>query len=136
MPMFYPMFAMVLLTFAVVLYLVILRFNAVRQRRVPISYFRLNSGPVEPPARAVAASNHYNNLFQMPLLFYVTCLLAMVMNLQGPLLVMIAWIFVGARVLHALIHLTYNNVIHRMLAFAVSVCAVLAMWIIIALTVS
>lgn len=134
--MFYPMFAMVLLTFAVILYLMALRFKAVRRRQVPISYFRLNSGPVEPPARTLAASNHYNNLFQMPLLFYVTCLLAMVMNLQGPLLVMIAWIFVCARVVHALIHLTYNNVIHRMLAFAISVICILAMWLIIAITVS
>lgn len=134
--MFYPMFAMVLLTFAVAFYLFALRFNAVRQRRVPISYFRLNSGPAEPPARVVAASNHFSNLFQLPLLFYVTCLLAMIMNLHGPLLVLIAWIFVVSRVIHAVIHLTYNNVVHRMLAFLTGALCVMAMWLIIAITVS
>lgn len=134
--MFYPMFAMVLLTFAVAFFLFYQRFTAVKQHKLPLGYFRLNSGVAEPPARMVAASNHFSNLFEVPVLFYTVCILAMIMNLQGPLLVLIAWIFVGARALHALIHLSYNNVVHRMLAFSVSVICVLAMWLIIAITVS
>ena len=134
--MFYPMFAMVLLTFAVAFYMFIQRLGAVKQHKVSLGYFRLNSGAAEPPARMVAASNHFSNLFEVPVLFYTVCLLAMIMNLQGPLLVLIAWIFVAARVLHALIHVTYNNVLHRTLAFSISVICVLAMWVIIAITVS
>lgn len=134
--MFYPMFAMVILTFVIAFYLLAMRFKAVRQHKVPIGYFRLNTGTNAPPPHVVAAANHYSNLFEMPLLFYVTCLLAMVMNLQGPLLVMMAWFFVATRVVHALIHLTYNNVFHRLFAFFSGVACILAMWVIIAITVS
>lgn len=134
--MFYPMFAMVLLTFAVAFYLLVMRFKAIRQGSVSIGYFRLNSGATQPPAHIVAAANHYSNLFEMPLLFYVTCLVAMVMNLPGPLVVMIAWIFVITRLIHTLIHLTYNNVVHRLIAFMSGVICILAIWVIIAITVS
>jgi hypothetical protein len=134
--MFYPMFVMVLVTFAVAFYLLGLRINAVKRKQVSIGYFRLNKGSSEPPERILAAANHFNNLFQLPLLFYVTCLMTMVMGLAGPLLVGLAWVFVITRIVHALIHLTYNNVLHRMLAFLGGAVCILAMWIVIALAVS
>lgn len=133
--MFYPMFVMVLLTFAVGFYLFVLRFNAVKNRQVSIGYYRLNKGTGEQPERMLAATNHLNNLFQFPMLFYVTCLMTMVMGLSGPLLVALAWVFVATRIVHALIHLSYNNVIHRMLAFWTGAICVLAMWVVIALAV-
>jgi hypothetical protein len=130
--MFYPMFVMVLLTFAVGIYLFALRFNSVKSRQISIGYYRLNKGASEPPEHMLAAANHFNNLFQFPVMFYVTCLMTMVMGLSGPLLVGLAWVFVATRIVHALIHLSYNNVIHRMLAFWTGAICVLAMWVVIA----
>lgn len=131
--MFYPMFAMVILTFIVAFYTLALRINAVKSKQVSIGYFRLNKGSEEPPAHITAAANHFSNLFEMPLLFYVTCLLVMSIHLQGSLLQGLAWAFVATRVLHAIIHLTYNNVLHRMLAFVAGNLCVLAMWIVMAI---
>lgn len=128
--MFYPMFAMVLLTLVVGVYLLSLRVRAVKRREVSIGYFRLYSGQTEPPARLLAASNHFNNLFQIPLLFYITCLMTLQTGLTGPLMQTLAWLFVASRVAHALIHLTYNNVIHRMLAFWFGLLLVVAMWVV------
>lgn len=138
--MFYPMFAMVILTFIVAFYLVSLRIHAVRSKQISIAYFRLNSQPnqgaQEPPAHIAAAANHFSNLFELPLLFYVTCLLVMSVNLQGNLLLGLAWAFVVTRIIHTLIHLTYNNVVHRMWAFLAGALCVLAMWITVAIAIS
>lgn len=129
--MFYPMFAMVILTFIVALYLLASRIMAVKQRQVSIGYFRQNNGTSEPPAKLVVAGRHYTNLFEVPLLFYITCLTAMVMGFQQGLIVIFAWLFVATRVVHSLIHLTSNNVLHRMLAFVAGVVCVLVMWLLL-----
>lgn len=43
-------------------------------------------------------------------------------------MLMTAWVYVGLRVLHSLIHLTYNHVIQRMLVFAASNVVLVALW--------
>lgn len=130
--MFYPMLAMIILTFIVAFYLLSLRVMAVKQRKVSLGYFRLNSGSSEPPAHVIAAARHFSNLFELPLLFYVTCLVAMFLNFQNSVLIICAWLFVISRVIHAFIHLTYNNVVHRMLAFLVGTSCIVVMWLVLA----
>jgi hypothetical protein len=41
----------------------------------------------------------------------------------------LAWAYVACRALHSLIHLTYNNVFHRLAAFAAGYVVLLAIWI-------
>jgi len=41
----------------------------------------------------------------------------------------LAWAFVAARVAHSWIHCTYNKVMHRFRAYALSVFALLALWL-------
>jgi hypothetical protein len=41
----------------------------------------------------------------------------------------LAWAYVACRALRSLIHLTYNNVFHRLAAFAASYVMLLAIWI-------
>lgn len=48
-------------------------------------------------------------------------------------LVAMAWIYVAMRVLHSLIHVTYNKILHRFSIFALSNLLLLAMWIMFAL---
>jgi len=130
--MFYPMFIMILLTFAVSFYLLGLRISAVKRQQISVGYFRTNSGASEPPVRVQQAANHFGNLFEVPLLFYVTCLMVMTLNYQNSLLEICAWVFVITRVIHGYIHLTYNNVLHRMLAFFAGVICILIMWVVLA----
>ena len=40
-----------------------------------------------------------------------------------------AWIYVGLRLAHSLVHITYNRVVHRLLLFAASSFLLMAMWI-------
>lgn len=128
--MLYPMFALVLITLVVLLINFIWRVRAVRSRQVSIKYFRVFDG-VEAPEYLKAGARHYANLFELPVLFYVAALAAMVLRLESPVLIGLAWAFVFSRVVHTLIHMSYNNVLHRMLAFWGGVLTVAAMWLIL-----
>lgn len=130
--MFYPMFVMVLLTWVIAVVLIIRRVRAVKNRQLNLGYFRLNRGEQTPPPEVVATANHFSNLFEVPVLFYVAGVLALVWNFQPPLLVALAWIFVIARVAHAFIHITYNKLMHRTLAFGISFLSVLLIWLLLA----
>ncbi|MGH8402087.1 MAG: MAPEG family protein, partial [Gammaproteobacteria bacterium] len=44
----------------------------------------------------------------------------------------LAWIYVALRIVHSLIHVTYNKIIHRFSVYATSSFLLLAMWIIFA----
>ncbi|MBK8284069.1 MAG: MAPEG family protein [Ahniella sp.] len=75
------------------------------------------------------ALDHYANLFEAPVLFYFTLAAIAVAKLDLAVLLPLAWAFVALRAAHALVHLTYNKVMHRFYAFFLgSVC----LWIFIA----
>ncbi len=130
--MLYQMFALVMLTFAVGIVAFTHRFRAIRQRKMSIKYFRTMSG--EPPPEGVAKSTrHFDNMFEVPTLFYAACLAAMVLNKTGPAMQALAWAFVIARFAQAFIHLTYNNVLHRMVSFVVGMGLMIALWVMLAI---
>lgn len=124
--MLYPLFAMVLVTFAVAVYLFRLRVKAVKSGEVRLSQFRLNNGEI-PESMAKAARN-YTNLFEVPMLFYTAGAIAIALGIQVPAMIITAWIFVLARIAHSWIHLTGNNVIHRMRAYMLGNICVLVIW--------
>lgn len=129
--MLYPLLAMVAFTFLLLLFGFLMRYRAVSRGEVSIGYFRLVSG--DAPRYLQQATRHYSNLFEMPVLFYVAALIYLLHPIEAAWVAPLAWAYVVFRVLHALIHLTYNNVIHRMLVFQISNLALIALWIGIAL---
>ncbi|ECD4469496.1 hypothetical protein E1A38_25345 [Salmonella enterica subsp. enterica serovar Kisangani] len=124
--MLYAMFAMVLLTFGVAFRLLFLRIKAVKAGRVSIGQFRLNTGEI--PNDMAQAARNYSNLFETPVLFYIAGTIAIAMDVESLELLIFAWGFVVARLAHSWIHLTYNNVIHRLWAFMAGNFCVLVMW--------
>jgi hypothetical protein len=133
--MIYAMFAMILLTFIVGAQLFRLRLAAVKSGKVSLGSFRLNSG-TDTPADMLQAMRNYSNLFEVPVLFYIAGTLAITLRIESVSIILLGWIFVIARAVHSWIHLTYNNVIHRMQAFmAGNVCLIL-MWILLVLNYS
>ena len=79
------------------------------------------------PAEVSGPSNNFKNLLEMPVVFYVICLYLTVFGMVDSVHVTCAWVFVAGRVLHSLIHCTYNRVIHRFLVYLVSSLAVWVM---------
>ncbi|HEY1632202.1 MAG TPA: MAPEG family protein [Rhizomicrobium sp.] len=72
---------------------------------------------------------NYTDLLEMPVLFYVVCLMLYVTNKLDPTFLWLAWIYVALRALHSAVHLSYDNFRHRMILFALSNFAVFAMWV-------
>jgi len=121
-----PLFAEVILTFALML-----RMGALRTADY-------RSGAVKPqdvslrqpnwPARTMQAANSFANQFELPVLFYVLTTLEWVTRHAGVVFVVLAWIFVIFRVLQAYIHITSNIVRLRSAFFTVSAAALIVMW--------
>ena len=130
MNILYPVFAMALLTFAVGPVLLAARISSVRSGMVHMEYYEVFQGG-EPSVTAVKTARHLSNLFEAPVLFYVACLMAYSLHLESAFLVVLAWAYVAARVMHSMIHLTYNRVSHRMTAFLVSQFFLMVMWVLI-----
>ncbi len=72
------------------------------------------------PNKAKFAGENYNHQFEMPVLFYALCLGAMTTGLGDAMTVLFAWAYVGLRLVHHVIHVTYNKVMHRFAVFFLS----------------
>lgn len=82
-----------------------------------------------------AASDNFKNQFELPLLFFIAILTALILVIQNPLLNSLAMAFVLLRIVHSFVHITYNKVMHRFAAYALSSFALIGMWVIIAMNV-
>jgi len=123
----FPMLAMVFLTITVLGILLRSRIRAVKSGRVDMAYFKVFQG-VEPEETAKPA-RHLSNLFEAPVLFYAGCITAMVVHDTGVAMVAIAWAYVVARVVHAIVHLGRNRIRQRLRAYFSSWVVLLALWI-------
>ena len=82
-----------------------------------------------PPAYVQKFGRNFENLLEMPVLFYTLGALTIVLKINDATLVSQAWLFVLLRFLHTTVHITYNNSLHRLVIFALSVLTLLSMWI-------
>jgi hypothetical protein len=122
-----PMAALVGLTFLVALRLLSLRASAVKQGSVRMSFFRAMQGE-GPPETVAAAARAFGNLFEVPPLFYVACVAVLALNKVDTVFVVLAWAFVLCRVAQAFIHLSYNNVMHRLSSYLAGWTVLLLLW--------
>jgi hypothetical protein len=128
-----PLFVLVALTFGLMIWMGALRVAAVRRGEVRVREIAL--GQPNWPPRAQQVSNCFDNQFQLPVLFYVLTILALFLRKADLLFVVMAWIFVLLRIVHATIHVTSNHVGRRFQAFAAGMVVLLLMWIIFAVRV-
>lgn len=125
---FFPMAALAGWTFAVLLLIPYARFRAAFRGRVTAADFRFGeSGNV--PGEVSLPNRNLMNLLELPILFYVACITLYVTKSVDGASVYLAWIYVGLRVGHSLVHLTYNNVFHRLTVFAASNVILAVIWI-------
>ncbi|MBK1623763.1 MAPEG family protein [Afifella marina] len=134
MPLFLvllPTFIQVGLTFFLAIHMGRVRFAAIRRGEVKPDEIALN----EPnwPAKALQAANCYRNQFELPVLFYALTALAVLTNKTGFVFVILSFIFVASRLLHAYIHIGSNELRSRFRAFTFGLFVLLLMWVIFAL---
>src|SRR5713101_4327570 len=126
-----PVFVLVGLTFALLLWMASARTRALTGREVRIKDIAL--GQPNWPARATQIGNSFRNQFELPLLFYVLIALALPLRHADLFIVLMSWVFVITRFAHAGIFVTSNDLRRRSLAWFAGVLVLLAMWIYFAL---
>jgi hypothetical protein len=125
-----PQFAMFVLVAVVLLRMRTLRFGAVREGRLSVDYFRAYDGEVQPkPLRVI--ERHFANLFEVPTLFHVGCLMAYATRFVDGWALGLAWLYVVLRVLHSVVHLTRNDVVVRFGVYMVSNVVLSAFWLLL-----
>ena len=77
---------------------------------------------VERPART------FNNLMQLPMLFYVACLAILITRECDRAQVLLAWLFVALRVVHSAIYIAWNYVPARFTAWVAGSIALGVLW--------
>jgi len=85
------------------------------------------------PPRATQIGNCFQNQFELPLLFYVLIALALPLRHADLVIVLLSWVFVVTRLVHAGIFVTSNDFQQRSLAWFAGVLVLLAMWLYFAL---
>jgi len=128
MEIIYPMFTLVVLTFVIGFSMGICRLISVKKGLVDRRYFKLLAG-YTPPDNIVKLSRNFSNLFEMPVLFYALGIVLLALDIHNQLMLGLAWAFVVLRIIHSIIHVTYNHPIHRFLVFLLSSTIVLIMWV-------
>jgi hypothetical protein len=116
----------VLLTFVLLYWLGIARARSARRGEVRVKDVALSSVPW--PDRLKQIANAYQNQLEVPVLFYVAALLAIVAGVVDAFAVGLAWAFVALRIVHAAIHVTHNVVIRRFQVFVAGVVVLSVMW--------
>jgi hypothetical protein len=124
----YPMAMMVLLTLLVGIITFITRLSSYKSGEVKGMYFKLMQGQ-EVPEMVTKTTRCFNNMFEIPVIFYAACTLYLVLGVESLVGIVLAWVFIALRYLHATIHLTYNHILHRMLAFWLAFFCAIALWV-------
>jgi hypothetical protein len=122
-----PVVALVVLTAIVLLMTVVYRNVALIRGTASGRYFKTFTADVpaewvERPARA------YMNLLELPVLFYVVCLLMLTTGRFDSVQVSLAWVFVITRYVHAFIYIGFNHVPLRFAAFMTGVFTLAVIW--------
>ena len=124
-----PMLVQVGLTFVLLLWMGALRSRALRLGQVDAHHVRLRE-PNWPP-RVLQVGNAYHNQLELPVLFYVVVLLAFQTQTLDVVLLVLSWMFVLSRLVHAYVHVTSNRLDRRTGVFGVGAIALLLMWVIV-----
>jgi hypothetical protein len=125
---FGPLFATVLLTFVVWVYMYIRRISFITSNKISSKDLAVPGAlaQLSPPAVSNPSDN-LKNLFEIPVIFYALALYLFATKQVDTVYVAAAWVFVAFRVLHSAVHCTFNLV---MLRFYLYLFAALAVWLI------
>jgi hypothetical protein len=125
---FIPMGVLAFVTQGVLLLIPFRRFRAGAAGQVTADDFKLGES-ANVPAHVSIPNRAMMNLLELPLLFYVASLMFYVAGRVDEVALGLAWAYVALRIVHSLIQLTYNRVMHRLVPFAVSNVVLTAYWV-------
>jgi hypothetical protein len=126
-----PVFVLVGLTFALLLGMATMRTRALTGGETKMKDVAL--GEPNWPTRAAQIGNCFSNQFEIPLLFYILIAIALPLRRADLVIVLLSWVFVVTRFVHAGIFVTSNDLRQRGPAWFAGVLVLFAMWLYFAL---
>lgn len=104
------------------------RVKEIRAKRIPLRMMA-RSRDISSVLDDTQAMDNFNNLLQVPTLFYVWCLASIMLQLHEWLMLVGAWLYVGLRFWHTGIQITHNRVMQRFRVWMMSNIMLLAIWL-------
>ena len=126
-----PVFVLIGLTFALLIWMAGVRRNALVSRETRVKDIAL--GQQNWPVRATQIGNCFKNQFELPILFYILVALVLPLRHADLVIVILSWLFVVARFVHAGIFVNSNDLNRRSLAWFAGALVLFAMWVYFAL---
>ncbi|MEL0631361.1 MAPEG family protein [Pseudoalteromonas carrageenovora] len=122
------MFAQVTLSLVVMIVMGKRRITATKNKQLNLTDFKTMQLDKAGDTVRVADRN-FSNQFEIPVLFYAGCLLALQLNSASYLVAALACLFVVSRIVHTIIHLGNNNVRARFNVFLFGCGCVFVIWL-------
>lgn len=122
----YPVAFYVFYIFCLAIYMFRVRVRALKKREVAYKYFQTYSGE-SPQEKTLVVGRHFDNQFQVPMLFFLVSTLAIAFDKGSVLTVVLAWLFVLTRLVHSYVHLGTNHLTKRVVAYSAGWLALLFM---------
>src|ERR1700737_2433465 len=126
-----PVFVLVGLTFFLLVWMAAARGQAVKGSETSLKDIAL--GEPNWPTKVTQIGNCFSNQFEIPVLFYALIALALPLRHADLVIVLLSWVFVVTRFVHAGIFVSSNDLGQRSLAWFAGVLVLFAMWLYFAL---
>ncbi len=105
-------------------------FKSIKNKKISLKQFQLYDG--EFPDKLRSARYQFQNMFEIPILFYLLCLLHIILDNYTQLDIILAWVFVIFRVIHFFVRLQNQrnlNIKPRTYSFILSLVCLTIGWI-------
>ena len=125
-----PISIMVFLNLYLIFRLIYMAAFHIKSKDINLGQFRIYEGDFPDTLRS--ARQQYQNMFEIPILFYLLCSLHIVLNNYNQFDIVLAWAFVFSRVIHFFIRLKNQkkvNIIPRTIVFVVGLLILSIGWI-------
>ena len=125
-----PITLMAFLNLFLIFRLIFMATSYTRNKDIRLSQFRIYEG--EFPDRLRSARQQYQNMFEIPIIFYLLCLLNIYFNNYNQFDIVMAWGFVIFRMIHFVIRLQNQkniNIIPRTFIFIISLIFLTIGWV-------
>ncbi len=113
-----PVLALIGWTFVMWVWLYATRIPAMKAARVDLVQVSRTGAKLELPPEVSRVADNYNHLHEQPTIFYALALATQLANAVDICAVVLAWTYVGLRVVHSLVQATRNVIMIRFCVFA------------------
>jgi hypothetical protein len=129
-PIIGPVVALVAWTLVIMVWMVVTRFAAMRRKGIGLKgRVGTRTGALEGVIEDNVnwKAHNYTHLVEQPTLFYAVALSLALAGGGGGYNVILAWLYVGLRVLHSLVQTTVNIVVYRFILWLFSSLVLIAL---------